>query len=180
MASEAPTPNAEAVEQSAEPAAPSKKIAMIAALAIAGTGLGAAAGALVVAPKLIARQAGTADSTHAAAADEGGEAKGEGAAEKKVIRIDNVIVNPAGTSGTRYLMASFGLEVGDAEAEKRITDHEIEVRDRITSILETQTLASLTAPWARDSVKQKVTASIREITGSKTSLRVFVPQFVIQ
>lgn len=179
MASEAPTPNAEAAAQPAEPAAPSKKIAMIAALAIAGSGLGAAAGALVVGPKMIARQTAGADSTHAAPA-EGGESKGEGAVEKKVIRIDNVIVNPAGTGGTRYLMASFGLEVGDAESEKRITDHEIEVRDRITSILESQTLASLTAPWARDSVKQKVTDSIRQIIGSKTSLRVFVPQFVIQ
>lgn len=179
MASEAPTPNGEAAEPAAQAAAPSKKMAMVAVLAIAGIGLGAAAGALVVAPKLIARQT-PADSSHAAAPEEGGESHTEAGAEKKVIRIDNVIVNPAGTGGTRYLMASFGLEVSDAESEKRITDHEVEVRDLITSILETQTLASLTAPWARDSVKLKVTESIKTIAGPKSKVRVFVPQFVIQ
>ncbi len=179
MANEAPAPNPEAAQATAEAAAPSKKFAMIAALAIAGTGIGAAAGALVVAPKLIARQA-AADSSHTAKPEEGAEEHGEGAAEKKVIRIDNVIVNPAGTGGTRYLMASFGVEVGDPETEKKITDHEVEVRDLITSILETQTLASLTAPWARDSVKAKVADALKSVAGPKCKVRVFVPQFVIQ
>jgi len=183
MSTDAIGADAAAAVPAADKPASNKQIVVIAILALAGTVAGAAAGAMVVAPRVIAHQTPiSADSAKAlaeaaAAKAEGGEGK---AGEKKVIKVENVIVNPAGTNGTRYLMASFGIEVGTAETEKKLTENEVQVRDRITSVLQSQNLAFLTAPWARDSVKSKVAEALREITGPKASIKVYVPQFVIQ
>lgn len=184
MSTEAMSADAASAVPAADKPASNKQIVVIALLALAGTVAGAAAGAMVVAPKVIARQTPiSADSARvlaeaAAEKSEGGEG-GKGT-EKKVIKVENVIVNPAGTNGTRYLMASFGIEVATPELEKKLTDNDVEVRDRITTVLQAQNLNFLTAPWARDSVKVKVADALREVVGPKARFKVFVPQFVIQ
>jgi flagellar FliL protein len=184
MSTEAMSADAAAAVPAADKPASNKQIVVIAMLALAGTVAGAAAGAMVVAPRVIAHQVPiSADSAKALA--EAAAAKAEGSeggkgGEKKVIKVENVIVNPAGTNGTRYLMASFGIEVSSPEVEKKLTENEVQVRDRITTVLQSQNLVFLTAPWARDSVKTKVAEALREITGPKASIKVYVPQFVIQ
>ncbi len=50
----------------------------------------------------------------------------------------------------------------------------------MTSILESQTMAQLTMPGARDSLKAKIAQAAGTIVGPKVSLKVFLPQFVIQ
>ena len=184
MSTEAMSADAAAAVPAADKPASNKQIVVIAMLALAGTVAGAAAGAMVVAPRVIAHQvpisADSAKALAAAAAEKAESGEGAKGGERKVIKIENVIVNPAGTNGTRYLMASFGIEVGTAELEKKLTENEVQVRDRITTVLQGQNLAFLTAPWARDSVKSKVADALREITGPKASFKVFVPQFVIQ
>ncbi len=178
---------AAAAEGAEGAAAGGKKAALVPALTFAGALLGGVIASMVVAPKIIARQAPpvTADSAAAAdgegheAATEGKGGEGEGS-EKKLVELSNIIVNPAGSQGTRFLMASVAFAVGDAEAEKLLRDHEVELRDKVTTVLETMTLAQLTAPGARDSLKARIGAVATGLIGKKTPVQVFLPQFVIQ
>lgn len=166
-----------------------KKLGLIGALTFAGALAGGLVASLVVAPKIIARQApaGVHSDSATAAAGEGGSEKGaaeegKGAAEgeKKMVQLSNIIVNPAGSQGTRFLMASVVIAVGDEKVQKILTDHEVELRDGVTSILESQTMAQLTMPGARDSLKLRIAQAAGTIVGPKVPLRVFLPQYVIQ
>ena len=168
-----------------------KKAGLVAGLTIAGALAGGLAASLVVAPKIIARNnppVVAAGDSAAAKGDEGteghpaegseGGAAGEG--EKKLIELPNIVVNPAGSQGSRFLMATVAVTVADEEAEKVLRAHEVEFKDKVVSILETLSMAQLSAPGARDSLKVKIAAAAGTIIGPKIPVKVFLPQFVIQ
>jgi flagellar FliL protein len=90
------------------------------------------------------------------------------------------VVNPAGSQGSRFLMATVAVTVADEEAEKVLRAHEVEFKDKVVSILETLTMAQLSAPGARDTLKLRIAAAAGAIIGPKIPVKVFLPQFVIQ
>jgi len=96
------------------------------------------------------------------------------------VPIENVVVNPAGSQGTRFLMASVVLEVGDAETEREIKLREAQVRDLIGSVMEVRTLERLTMPGARDSLKDAIRTALGGLLGRDAIVAIYLPQFVIQ
>jgi flagellar FliL protein len=156
---------------------------MVIGLLVAGLVLGGATGTFVVAPRLVPSAPAVGDSAGAHGADAEGEGehgkKGEEAAPK-MVTLDNIIVNPAGSQGSRFLMTSIAIATEDEKLESSLRDRQVELRDRITTVLEVMTMQQLTAPGARDTVKARVQAMVLSMLGSKPRLKVFVPQFVIQ
>ncbi len=145
---------------------------------------GAAVGMLVIAPKLAADrapiQAGLESPDATEGGGEGGE-HGEAAAEKgPTFKIDNLIVNPAGSQGSRFLMVSVAVETPDAKMEETLRHKESQIRDVVIALLEKQTMETLSAEGIRDSLKSQLGDTITAIVASKAKLRVFLPQFVIQ
>jgi flagellar FliL protein len=113
----------------------------------------------------------------------GGDGHGGGhAAESsaEVIELENIVVNPAGTEGMRFVMVSFGLQVEDAAARQSLVARELEVRDVVSSMLERQTLEMLTSPYARDSLRSLVARAVAQFLPEGMELQVLVPRFVIQ
>jgi len=90
------------------------------------------------------------------------------------------VVNPAGSQGSRFLMATVAVTVADEAAEKVLRSHEVEFKDKVVTILETLTMAQLSAPGARDSLRVKIAAAAGTIIGPRVPVKVFLPQFVIQ
>ena len=157
------------------------------ALTLGGALVGGLTASLVVAPKLIARQqaAAPADSAAAGEGEGGGEHGGGGGehgaeGEKKFVELNNIIVNPAGSQGSRFLMVSVAISVGGEEAQRVLQDREVEMRDKVTTILEAMTLAQLTAPGVRDTLKLRIGQAAGTIVGAKVPVTIFLPQFVIQ
>lgn len=182
---------AEAAAAPAEGAAPpAPKKGMMIGLLVAGIVAGGAAGTFVVAPKLappiptIAPDSGSEHGEEPAKEGEaGGEhgKKGEGEGEApKMVTLDNIIVNPAGSQGSRFLMTSVAIATEDEKLQEGLKDRQVELRDKITTVLEVMTLQQLTAPGARDSVKARIQTMVVSMLGGKPKLKVFVPQFVIQ
>jgi flagellar protein FliL len=193
------TADNEAVEEEAPPPAPppakrtGPMLLMIAGLA--GGSLGGVAGAYLIAPRLAgagtpqaAATAPAAPASAPAAAPES-ESDGSSKSDKKdskapspahIYRIDNVIVNPAGSDGTRFLMASVAYEIPDDASEQTLHAHEIQMRDDVIGILETMSMEQLTAPHARDSIKVHLLGIARRILGPQMQIDVYLPQFVIQ
>jgi flagellar FliL protein len=97
-----------------------------------------------------------------------------------VFKVENIIVNPAGCEGTRFLMASVAFELPDEKVEARLRDHDFMVRDAVIGVLENQPLEALTRAGARDSLKRQLAEAILPLAGRHLRLRVFLPQFVIQ
>lgn len=184
---------AEAAAAAAAPAEaaapPARKPGLVIGLLVVGLVLGGATGTFVVAPKLVppvAPAAGDSAAEHGAEAEaegehgKGGEAgEGEGSAPK-MVTLENIIVNPAGSQGSRFLMTSVAFATEDEKLESSLRDRQVELRDRVTTVLEVMTMQQLTAPGARDTVKVRIQAMVVSMIGGKPKLKVFVPQFVIQ
>ncbi len=175
---------ADARSAESRPAAPPGANPMLLVGAVAlGLALGVTTGTFLVAPRVLAaRSARPAAADEKAAKERGGGAHGEKDRGKKgsLFRVDNIVVNPSGSQGTRFLMVSVAFEVPDEKAGAELREHEVEVRDAVISTLESQTLERLTRPGARDSLKRRLAAAVTPMTAGARWLRVYLPQFVIQ
>lgn len=173
-------PPAGGPEGAAPPKAPNKMILplIVTLMTLAGAGVGA----MVVAPKLIATRNAAAGlepepaDEEEAAAHEGGE----GGEAGPMFKIDNLIVNPAGSQGSRFLMVSVAVETSDAKLEAHLRGREPQIRDVVIALLEQRTMDELSLPGMRDSIKVQLADTISQIAGVKKPLKVFLPQFVIQ
>jgi len=137
-------------------------------LAIAGVIAGSAVGLFGVGPVLAKRKA-----THPAP-------KVEEPKSAVTHSLENLVLNPAGSGGTRFLMVTAAFELKDAATEQLMKDHEAECRDRILSLLSKKTVEELTEPGERDAIKRQVLDAVTPLFPKGTVLKVFFPQFVIQ
>jgi flagellar FliL protein len=159
---------------------------------VVGAGIaGALLGSMVVGPQIVRTRVAAKPAAHEAAPAKGDG--GTGGAEKSgkgehgkpgekhsVIRLENLIVNPQGSEGTRFLMTTVAIELEDAKLAPKIQDREDEIRDRIIAVLQRHTIESLAAPGARETIKREIAEVLVPITGDEHAVTIFLPQFVIQ
>jgi flagellar FliL protein len=107
---------------------------------------------------------------------EGGEG-GEGGA---VHRIENLIVNPAGSQGRRFLMMTVAIEVPDAKDEALLREKDAMLRDAIIGALEGQSITTITSPGGRDSVKIAIRRAVAPLVDDFDYVNIYLPQFVLQ
>jgi flagellar basal body-associated protein FliL len=192
-------------EHAAKPKSPGPPVAALAALVVVGLGAGAALGALVIAPPLIQgrqqaalavalEEAGGHGDSHGAKKDKKGKKDKKDKKDKKggdhgggeggsMYKLDNLIVNPAGSHGDHFLMCSIAIAIDDEEIIGHLRDHEVQVRDAVISALESQSLSQLTGPGARDSLRHRIARTLMPLVGDghgEVEMQVFLPQFVIQ
>ena len=177
-AKDAATPAEPGAPPAPAPAAAAKKagglaLPLILGVAVAAAGAGFALGDFVVAPQLVAARAAKPENAARKA-----HGKGDKDAKTSVFKIDNVVVNPLGAEGARFVMASIAIEVPDDRALERLRDKDAQVRDLVTSVLESKSMATLSRPGARDALKLELTRAVEPLAGCKP--RVYLPHFVIQ
>jgi flagellar FliL protein len=165
-------PSGEAAGESADadaPKSPSKRNLLI--LAIAGLVAGSAAGLFGIAPVLVKRKSATAE-TH----------KPENKMENAAVThsVENLVLNPAGSGGTRFLMVTATFELKDGTIEQQMKDHDAEVRDHILALLGKKTVEELSDITLRDTMKQEVLAAVQSLFPKDGVRKVFFAQFVIQ
>lgn len=175
-------------------APPKLKIPLLVGMVAVGLGLGMAAGVTLVGPtiakkmgKVVAPAAAAHDSTeaaageHAAAGDgEHGGEEGAPAAAAEVLLVENLVLNPAGSGGGRFLLFSVGMEVATPAALASIKERDAELRDLILTHIGAKTLDQLTEVTARDSLKLELETALSERFGKKSVRKLYFPQFVIQ
>ena len=162
--------------------------AILAAVIVIALAAGSLLGILVIAPRVVAAR--NARPAVAAKTEDGGAAKeGEGkqdegkkGAEEKsaVYSIDNIVVNPAGSAGTRFLMASVAFELPNEKAVAALREKEVQIRDAVITTLESQTLEMLSAPGSREGIKRQLAIAVRPLVPGHQPVRVYLPQFVLQ
>ncbi len=111
-----------------------------------------------------------------------GESKGEGKdkAKDEVYLISNLLVNPKGTSGTRYLSASLGLQVKTATVVEKLKARDLQVRDLLIQILSTRTVEQLTDPAARESMRREILQRLNQMVGGEQLSAVYFVDYVLQ
>ncbi|HEU4629141.1 MAG TPA: flagellar basal body-associated FliL family protein [Gemmatimonadaceae bacterium] len=167
----------------------SKKLVTLVAVIVAGVVLGGGAGVYLAGPLLAGGTPAAGDSTAAAggahgdgAADaEHGEGGAHGEAEGGVVHlVENLVLNPAHSGGSRFLLVSIGFAVADEATAKTLEERDPELRDVIIRCFGAKTVDELTDVTRRDSLKVELREAVGERFGASTVREIYFPQFVIQ
>ena len=116
----------------------------------------------------------------AAAPEESAEGGKESNLAGNIFMMKDIIVNPAGTGGTRFLSAAVGFELKNPQAGGRITEREAVVRDALITILSSQTIAELTDPTQRERVRRLIQKRICDLLQTTDIGAVYFTEFVLQ
>lgn len=174
-------------ETEAAPKRGGKKM-IVAVVLVVGALAGGGAGAFFAGPLLADMILGPADAAGAAHADSTDAAHGEEddghggghAAGAANYLVENLVLNPAGSNGTRFLMASVALDLAEAEASGQLESRDAQVRDALLTVLGHKTVEELTDVTARDSLKVELKSAVAELFPEGTVTGIYLPQFVIQ
>lgn len=92
----------------------------------------------------------------------------------------NVVVNLAGTMGTRYLKTSFLVTGPDAGIKGIFDAEKPRLTDVTLNVLSSLTLADLEEPGAKNILREKLVAAYNQALGRKVAEQVYFSDFVIQ
>lgn len=154
---------------------------------VGGLVAGVAAGLLAIGP-MVARSSGyavgTAPDSSAAGTDEREAEEAAAGAAPSVYLIDNMVLNPAGSGGTRFLMLATAVEFSDGKYEEELRARDVEARDVLLRVVGARTVEELAETSFRDKLRRELADSLSQLfprAERKTAItRVFFPQFVIQ
>jgi len=117
----------------------------------------------------------------ASAQPAGGNSK-EAAGQTKILAPlgGKVLVNLAGSMGTRYLLANITL-VGSGPAFKELVDkNEAQLRDVAASTLAGKTIADLEKPGSRNLIRAELTTVFNEALGKGVVNEIYLTEFAVQ
>lgn len=153
-------------------------------LAAAGLVVGTVAGGYLAFPliseRLAPSGAAAAGVAKAARGDSTKEGHGEAPPAAVVHAVDNIVLNPAGTGGTRFLMVTAAFELSDAKHAETLKSRDAELRDRLLGLLARKSVEQLADATLRDQLRSEVLATVAPMLPPKSLRRVLFPQFVIQ
>lgn len=107
------------------------------------------------------------------------EAKPE-ATQGEIIRFENIVVNPSGTMGSRYLSTTIGLEVTDEAGRLAVTAAEPMIKDALITHLSSKTIDELTDAAAREGMRTAIRDMVNTVIAPQKINAVFFLDFVLQ
>ncbi len=171
----------DADEVPTDAAVPTKKKMMPIALVIAvGLSTGGAAGVFAIGPKIAGAALVKAEAAAGKAGAKGAREGKPGEVEPPVHLLENMVMNPAGSHGSRFLLTSVGLQLQDAAASDAVKTREAEIRDLVLRVLGSKTVEELVEISNREAYKKELRLALDSLVGPGKVRAVFFPQFVIQ
>ncbi|MDQ7062638.1 MAG: flagellar basal body-associated FliL family protein [candidate division KSB1 bacterium] len=98
----------------------------------------------------------------------------------KLFVIEDVIINPAGTSGSRFLNSTIALEYTSPDLEQELTEKEVQIRDILINILASKSIPELDGPEDREALKQEIIEKCNAFLKNGTIKRVYFSNFIMQ
>lgn len=117
----------------------------------------------------------------APAGDSGASARPNAPGAKKVTAsMNKLLVNVAGTMGSRYLLVSISAVSTDPQFAQKMSDNDAPLRDGASSILSSKTLADLEKPDERNLIRTELLSSFNNILGNDEVQEIYLTEFAIQ
>lgn len=114
--------------------------------------------------------------------EKGGEAK-EGAVPRGKATVplsQKIIVNLAGSQGTRYILANIALVGTGSDFKGVVERNDFELRDAAMGVLSSKTIADLEKPGARNVVRSELVSVFSNILGEGVVKEIYLTEFAIQ
>lgn len=180
---ETPTEGAEEPKVAGKAGGKAKMLPLVGGIAV-GLALGAGVGMLVLGPKLSASPAPGSAVTAAADGKKDGHATREGEAKKAetlpIYQMDNLVLNPAGSGGSHFLLLSVALEVKDAGTADLLKTRDAEMRDAVLRMFGEKTVEQVSEASARDQLRAELLEKLSKALPAGAIHKIYFPQFVIQ
>jgi flagellar FliL protein len=102
------------------------------------------------------------------------------AARKESVMMNKLLVNVAGTMGSRYLLVSLSLVGSDPDFKTRIQDFEPQLRDTACGALGSKTLADLEKPGSRNLIRSELISGFNNVLSAPLVQELYLTEFAIQ
>jgi len=155
-------------------------------LLFGGIGLGAIILGVVLAIFVIKPMMSGSDSSESSSSTEThkSESSHKGANGKEgqsiIYAINNIVVNPAGTGGSRFLSVSLGFALDSPELEAEFSKNEPIIRDALITILASKTVAELTDTKQKEIARYQIKKRVSQLMHTDGLTGVYYTDFVLQ
>ncbi|MFH2049456.1 MAG: flagellar basal body-associated FliL family protein [bacterium] len=118
--------------------------------------------------------------THAKKEDShGGKSEGEEGGGN-LCTIKDIVINPAGTGGSRFLSVSFAFELDSPSDVTLFESREPAIRDALITILSSKTVAQLTDPKQKEIARYQIKKRVAQLMKLEEIAGVYYTDFVLQ
>jgi flagellar protein FliL len=101
-------------------------------------------------------------------------------AESNLMVIKDIIVNPAGTNGSRFLLATIGVDLNSPEALQELNKKEVQVRDVLNTVLTEKTLPQLIDITQREQLRTEIAQKLGVLITVGKVKNIYFSKFIIQ
>lgn len=106
----------------------------------------------------------------------------------EVLNVSDLLVNPAGTGGRRYLKVAAAIEIRAPHGKKEKAAHaagdaslrDVQIRDLLIRELSSRTLEELTDPMAKEETRQGILAELNALLGEGRVTNLYFTEYVVQ
>jgi flagellar FliL protein len=120
---------------------------------------------------------------HGKPAGEHGKAKESSGSSKGKVTVpmkEKVLVNVAGTMGTRYLVVNFALVGSSADLKGAVEENEAQLRDVTSGVLSAKTISDLEKPGARNLIRTELITAFNTALGGGMVQEIYFTEFAVQ
>jgi len=112
--------------------------------------------------------------------EKAGQSKGDTQPEPAIFVVKDIVINPSGTNGLRYLLTTIALEVDSKEAVVDLQKREVQISDALIRILSSKTLEEIGDPGYRETLRKEIAKEVGALLKVGKLLNVYFSKFVIQ
>ena len=105
---------------------------------------------------------------------------GTRAGDPVVFTIKDIVINPAGTGGTRFLSVSFGFELDSPAMLAEFEAREPIIRDALITILSSKTVPQLTDFKQKEIIRYQIKKKLEKVMETDKLAGVYYTDFVLQ
>ncbi len=116
--------------------------------------------------------------SHGGKAAKGG--KGKKHEHGELVSVSDLIVNPAGTGGRRFLKVAASIELTDAKLAAELEGRQAPLRDLLIRELSARTLEELTDPTAKEEMRQSILEELEAMMGPDVVKGLYFTEYVVQ
>ncbi len=109
--------------------------------------------------------------------DPGGKSHGK---KKQSIPLAKVVVNVAGSMGTRYLLTSFTLVGTQADFRNVIEENKDQMLDLANAAMASKTISDLEKPGARNQLRSELMSIFNNALGANVVQEIYFTEFAVQ
>lgn len=120
---------------------------------------------------------GTHDS---AAASNDSESSDTESKDQFIYVVKDMIINPAGTNGQRYLLTTIAFNMSSEDAVKSLEKKEMAVRDLLNSVLTSKTMEQLVDVTKREGLREEIAVRTRELVDRGKLRDVYFSKYIVQ